>query len=187
MKNFLPKILFYYSAIAAFFITISLAFTSQAVGPFVFTVFFLPVAAYFVIEFFKHLRGGGDTLISLKRGESLTLLMVFLLLLGIGIRNVYKKSAVPAEAVPAPSPLIFKSDKSPSPEETISISISDGSAFVNIRQKPTVYSEKIGEAKDGETFGYTQKTGEWYEVELENGSYGYVSARYVKEPEEVDE
>lgn len=56
-KNLLSKILFFYSAIASFFVTVSAALTSKTLGPVIFVFLFLPVAAYFMIEFFKQLKG----------------------------------------------------------------------------------------------------------------------------------
>lgn len=56
-KNLLSKILFFYSAIASLFVTVSAALTSKTLGSTVFVLLFLPVTAYFIIEFFKKLRG----------------------------------------------------------------------------------------------------------------------------------
>jgi uncharacterized protein YgiM (DUF1202 family) len=64
---------------------------------------------------------------------------------------------------------------------TLTIKITDGSPMVNIRQKPTTYSEKIGEAKDGDSFEYLSHSAGWYEIRLEDGSTGYISGKYVEE------
>lgn len=56
-KKLLSKILFYYSAVASLFIAISTAYSSKTLGSVIFTIFFLPVCAYFIIEFFNQKRG----------------------------------------------------------------------------------------------------------------------------------
>ena len=70
---------------------------------------------------------------------------------------------------------------------TLSVKIDDGSTYVNIRQKPTVNSEKISTAKDGNTFEFVSKVPGWYEVRLTDGSTGFtsetgfISAKYIVE------
>jgi uncharacterized protein YgiM (DUF1202 family) len=194
MKSFLPKVLFYYSAVASFFITVSLVFTSQSLVPIIFAILFLPVTAYFVIEFFKQIKSlfskkpseGSDLVIAPGKGEFVIMFVVFLILMGIGIRNIYIKGG--AKAVnsnppePSSSPLIFKASPSPSPKPitTLTISITDGSPGINIRIKPTIYSDKIGEARDGDSFTYTDKKDGWYQISLPGGLTGFVSSKYVK-------
>lgn len=179
MKKLLPKVLFYYCAIAAFFITISTIFTSQGLAPVIFAILFLPIAAYFVIEFFKQVRGEAEPLNNPRKGEIISILIIFIILFGLGLKNIYTKTSKP-EAIP--SPLVFKlnSTPSPTPIPKLQIKITDGSPSINIREKPTIYSKKISEAKDGEVFEYAKKTGEWYEIRLGNKTLGYVAEKYVK-------
>jgi len=194
MKKLLPKILFYYSAIASFLITISVVLTSQTLGPVIFAILFLPVTAYFIIEFFKQMHSlfspkttpGSDLGSPPKKGETIIMVVIFLILLGVGIRNVIvlpknnQNSGTDQTPVPVSSPLIFKTQE----EETksrIVIKITDGSPFINIRGKPTVYSEKVGEAKDGDVYEYTNLEAGWYEIKLTDGKAGYITAKYVEE------
>jgi uncharacterized protein YgiM (DUF1202 family) len=191
MRNLMPKLLFYYCAITAFLITVSTVFTSQTIGPVIFATLFLPVAAYFVIEFFKQLRSmfspkpleDSDVSSGPRKGEFFLITFIFLLLLSLGIWNIYNSTGASAQTEPEPtsSPLTFKVDPSPTPGITVTISITDGSELINIREKATVYSEKIAEAKDGDTFEYVSKDAGWYEVKLPSGSNGFISAKYVKE------
>jgi len=60
------------------------------------------------------------------------------------------------------------------------IKITDGSESVNIRQKPTVGSNKIGEAKEGDTFEFVSVNSGWYEIKLADESTGFISARYLE-------
>lgn len=187
----MPKILFYYCAITAFLITVSTVFTSQTIGPVIFATLFLPVTAYFVIEFFKQLRlmfspkSLEDTDVSSgpRKGEFFLISFIFLLLLGTGIWNIYNSSETSAQSEPQPTstPLTFRVNPSPTPGITVVVSITDGSEFINVREKATVYSEKITEAKDGDIFEYVSKNAGWYEVKLPSGSNGFISAKYVKE------
>lgn len=70
------------------------------------------------------------------------------------------------------------------PEINLRVKIDDGSTYVNIRQKPSIVSEKIGQANDGDTFEFISLDAGWYEIKLTDGSTGYISAKYaVKETE----
>jgi hypothetical protein len=110
--------------------------------------------------------------------------VMFVVLLGIGVRNIVtspgNSRGLAASQTPAPTepPLIFKTQEV-QPKEMLTIKISDGSSAINIRQKPTIYSEKTGEAKEGDTFEYTALTAGWYEIKLSNGGTGYIAARYA--------
>lgn len=195
MSKLLPKILFYYSAIASFLITISTVFASQSIGPVIFATLFLPVTAYFIIEFFKQMRSlfsdkpseGTDAGTPPKKGEVIAIVAIFLLLSGFSFWNI-SKGRPSGEILPLPSPsqspLIFKSTGSSEPLKSIQISITDGSESVKIRQKPTVYSDKIGDAKDGDIFQYLSLDSGWYEIKYSTESSGFISAKYAKEIEQ---
>ncbi|OGY24616.1 MAG: hypothetical protein A2172_03870 [Candidatus Woykebacteria bacterium RBG_13_40_15] len=191
MRRFLPKLLFYYSAIAAFLITISTIFSSQSIGPVIFATLFLPVTAYFIIEFFKQVRSllsptpveGTDISSGPKKGEIIIFTLIFLLLLGVGFRNIYFKSG--AQGVPLTSPtqvpLVFKTTSTPTPIRIVQISITDSSSSARIYQKPTIYSAKIGNAKDGDMFEFIASESGWYQIRLASDSAGFIPAKYVKE------
>lgn len=55
------------------------------------------------------------------------------------------------------------------PKAILTIKTNDASASVNIRQKPSTSSAKIGEAKNGDTFEFVSQDSEWYEVKLPDG------------------
>lgn len=191
----MSKVLFYYSAIASFVITASLVLTSNSITPVVFAVLFLPVAAYFVSEFFHQMRSifspkeekpYTDVFLKPRKGEIFAMAVIFLIFLGIGIRNVSAnaKAAVQGPATPTPTPsLIFSTDQTPSPAPAslVIISITDGSAEVNIRSKPTIYSDKAGSAKDGDRFEMISESAGWYQIKLPDGSTGYISGNYIKQ------
>lgn len=111
-----------------------------------------------------------------------------------------------ALSIPIPSPLVLGEEKE-SPIETVVptvkpttapetenppteppqedkilvvIKIEDNSESVNLRQNPTVYSQKIGDAKEGDIFEFISESSGWYEIKLDDGSTGYVSSRYSK-------
>jgi hypothetical protein len=110
------RFLFYYSAIASLFITISLVFTSQSIIPVVFATLFLPVTAYFTIEFFKHLKGDNDLKLKPSKWEVLVISAIFLALVGVSIKNIF---LTPPTESPTPGassqPLIFKTKTTPGP------------------------------------------------------------------------
>ncbi len=135
----------------------------------------------------------GSNLKPLQRiPEIAVIAVVFLALVTVGLRNisalphkVLGSSAAP-KAILAPSPVV---EPSPVAEEEkkaktiVVIKINDGSAsssaIVNIRQKPTIKSEKIGKAHDGDTFEFVSVDSGWYEVKLATGS-GFISAAFIK-------
>ena len=181
--RFLPKALFYYSVVASLLITVSLVLTSNSIIPVIFAILFLPVAAYFITEFFKQMRTSSEPISGLNKGSLIISSILFLVLLSLGLRNIYinkqDKNLVAFEPIPTATPLVFKKS-TPTPTLTLTISITDGAKTINIRSKPTIYSEIISEAKNGDTFSYTKKAGEWYEVILPDGKIGYISFKYVE-------
>jgi putative transposase len=134
--------------------------------------------------------------------EFATIFVVFLLLLGLGIRNINASSTRTAASSPTP-PVITEvlSDSievSPSatpeatleltptptesaePKTVVIITITDGSPSINIRQKPAITSNIIGKAQEGDTFEFISKQSGWFEVKLIDGSDGFISPKYVK-------
>lgn len=94
--------------------------------------------------------------------------------------------SVKASIPPVPSPTV--SPKTAEVKEIkskvmLTIKIDDASSSVNIRQKPTTNSEKIGQARDGDTFEFLSLDSGWYEIKLVDGSTGFISAKYVEEGE----
>ena len=195
MKNFLSKALFFYSAIASLIITVSLVLTSDTLAPVIFAVLFLPVTAYFIVEFFKQTRTAllqpkdkkAENQSKPKKGNIILIVLSFLLLLGIGIRNIHNSNNTPIQVsespLPSSSPFVFKVERTASPTATLKVVITDNSPSVNIRQKPTTYSEKVGTANDGDVFEFTDISSGWYKIDLASGS-GYISARYIEEIKE---
>jgi len=180
----MTKILFYYSVLASLFITVSSVLTSQTLGPVIFSTLFLPVTAYFVIEFFKTIRSGSDTSNPPKKKEFIVIGLIFLALTALSLLNIIKnKSKAPssesvAVSQPSSSPLIFKSSDDTA-KTMIEINITDGSTSVNVRAKPTVYSDKIGEAKNGESYELISKDSGWYKIKF-NDQEGFIANKYVK-------
>ena len=114
--------------------------------------------------------------------EVLTTTVAFLLLVGLGVRNIMVST--PKSPNPTPAPAVL-SETAVKPK-ILTIKISDGATSVNIRQKPTTKSQKLGQAKDGDTFEFVSSDSGWYEVKLVTGSTGFtsetgfISATYIK-------
>ncbi len=116
--------------------------------------------------------------------ELFTAMGVFLILLFLGIRNIAASAHKSSTTSPTPKVLsseIIKPINSPEPKKIISIKIIDGSISVNIRQKPTIQSNKIGDAHNGDNFELVSKDEKWYGVKLPDGSTGFISAIYVED------
>lgn len=132
--------------------------------------------------------------------------LVFVLLVTFSLWNINVSAAKSHQPQPSPAVLAETQESSPSatpeatsaayleatasaevksetkPETSLTVRIDDDSPLVNIRQKPTINSEKIGQAHDGDNFKFISLQAGWYEIKLTDGSSGFISARYaVKE------
>lgn len=121
---------------------------------------------------------------------------LFLLLVTIAVGNLklsgaksYQPASTIASAITVPSvePVISPEVKSEATSaailksQIVLVQIDDAtaSASVNIRQKATTDSKKIGSAKNGDTFEFVSLDVGWYEVKLNDGSTGFISAKYI--------
>ena len=136
-----------------------------------------------------------------KPYEFIVISAVFLLLFGLGINNIRAKMIKGPEilSTPTTSEVLSETDNNDevktntdidqtesqdkTPITYITIKISDESEYVNIRQNPTTKSEAIGKALDGDTFKFVSLNSGWYEIKLDNGSIGFVSANYATQEE----
>lgn len=55
-----------------------------------------------------------------------------------------------------------------------------GAEFINIREKPSTESGKIGKAIGGQTFDMVSRESDWYEIKLSEDLNGYVSEKFVQ-------
>ena len=129
--------------------------------------------------------------------------VIFVLLVTLGIRNIVisnSNNPVPSaeilgktdrlkpenmpeatsEAIPKTPPKAMLEEQL---KDTVKVRIDDNSSHVNIRQKPTASSEKIGQANNGDTFEFVSLDSEWYQVKLSSGSAGFISAKYIVKEE----
>lgn len=120
---------------------------------------------------------------------------VFLLLVGLGIRNISAQSSK-ATPISSPTPTVsgakdaepIASDKVQQiiTKKVLVVKITDGAESVNIRREPSVQSEKIGEAHNGEIFeDFVVLDSRWYQIKLPNDLHGFVSSRYIEEIEQT--
>jgi len=105
---------------------------------------------------------------------------LFLVLIGVTIKSVInKQDDIPD---PSPSPIIIVA--SPLPEEKeepkfLIINSTSPTLLVNIRSSNSTASEIVQEASHGDKYEYINFENSWYEVNLGNGSTGWVSSTYV--------
>lgn len=55
--------------------------------------------------------------------------------------------------------------------------------FLNVRREPSLTAEILKQAKPGETYLFLKKEEEWYQIEFEDKTTGWVYGQYVKEIE----
>lgn len=140
-----------------------------------------------------------------KAYEFLVTTLVFIILSGVGFQNIQTTKAsianadtsssvlgddtvatpimtIQSTAIPSPSPVVMATPLATPSVLTIgkaTIKINDGSPEVAIRQKPSVYSQQIGEALDGETYQVVRKETGWLAIVLKDGTIGFISPRYA--------
>jgi putative transposase len=117
-----------------------------------------------------------------------TATVVFILLFSVGIRNVFTSTVKTTESVaslPSPTPQVAGEKDTTKGEvktetKQVVIKITDGSSGVNIREKPTTKSAKVGKANDGDIFELISQESNWYQIKLDDGSTAFVSAGYAQ-------
>jgi len=65
-------------------------------------------------------------------------------------------------------------------KKMVIIKVDDESDRVNIRQKPTTASEKVGQAKNGDSFELVSVDSDWYEIKLDDNLTGYISTELAQ-------
>lgn len=127
--------------------------------------------------------------------ELLASCAVFVLLLGLGVRNITTAAKSPqnssailgagttSAARVSPSPIAAPAPPTPSPEPKIVLTVRYAAGPVNIREKPTTQSQKIGEAKDGDKFEFISENSGWYQVKLPDGQNGFINSQYIEKQE----
>ena len=201
MSAQLPKkILFVYCAAASLFITINGLLTASSIESIVFTALFIPVTLYFVLNTIKIIRNSilapnpsqktkKDPQLKINKTE-LTIATVLLLgLTAIGIISVSSNRANPPTTnLPDNAESIIEQEKSEPLKfegkevvvtKTVEIVIEDGSPFVNIREKPTVYSEAIGQAEDSKVYELIEEDAGWYKIKFDDVE-GFISIKYAE-------
>ena len=117
--------------------------------------------------------------------EFMTAGILFLLLLGLGVRNINVSIAkIAPKSVPTPLVLPQMTEVETTPEEKpetiLTITIVYGAESVDIHETPTANSNKIGEAKAGDTFDFVSENSGWYEIKLADGLIGFISSEYIE-------
>lgn len=96
------------------------------------------------------------------------------------VRRFLKPSPTPPLSEPVSGQVSGIEDEKPEPKKILVIKINDESESVNVRKGPTTKSEKIGKAKDGDTFELVSQDSGWYQIKLDDGEIAFVSARYAE-------
>lgn len=107
---------------------------------------------------------------------------VFLLLLGLGFRNVKIATAQKLAAAPTQSPSVLAESVEPrdpsEPKITVVVKISGDVDHINIRKSPSITSEKVAQAKNGDEFEFVSVNSGWYEVKLTDGATGFIASEF---------
>lgn len=120
--------------------------------------------------------------------ELLAASLVFVLLLGFGLRSIKTAAKIPenpsiifgtktASVTPAPTP-------SPEPKTVLIVRSTEGP--VNVREQPTVQSQIIGQAQNGDKFEFVSENSGWYQVNLPDGLIGFIFSKYLEKQKEAN-
>lgn len=104
--------------------------------------------------------------------------VIFILLLGIGIRNISvsqtTSATLGATTITSPAPTA-----QPEPKIIVKVNYSDSKIPINIREKPTIESKIIGEAFDGDELEFVSEESGWHQIKLSNGSNGFILSTFI--------
>lgn len=116
---------------------------------------------------------------------------VFIFLFAFGLRNVLvspTKAIISIHTISSPSPpptALVEGLEDEKPKIILAVKIDNASNSINIRQNPSIQSEKIGEAKNGDVFEFVSINSGWYGVKLTDGSTGFISSKFIEIIEET--
>ncbi len=114
---------------------------------------------------------------------------IFIILLSFGMNNVrisqakhFTNSIVLSEStslMPSPTPNLTPTN-SPEPKIMVTVKTANASVSANIRKEPSLQSEIIGTAKNGEVFESVSIGLEWDEIKLGDGSIGFILSKLIQ-------
>jgi REP element-mobilizing transposase RayT len=121
--------------------------------------------------------------------------LIFLLLLGVSLKNIITVSAAKSVSSPPNSAVLSETKQNPpleattsaqvlasdsaKPKESVVVKLDNPSAVVNVRQNPSPTSKKLQPAKNGEKFELISETSDWFEIKTASGS-GFISNKYAQ-------
>lgn len=116
--------------------------------------------------------------------EILAIFAVFLVLLGLGLRNISISTAKSLANSPTEVPSVLSETtqptNSPKPKITLMVKNAGESTPATIHKEPSTNSEKVGEAMDGDIFEFDSINSGWYGVKLTDGSTGFIHSEYIE-------
>ncbi len=89
-----------------------------------------------------------------------------------------------AETVAALVPSLPQPQATETPAETVDSSKAmvvvqmSGGSTLNVRAKPTTQGEILGYLEDGDMMPFMSESGDWYQIEIEEGLSGWISKKY---------
>ena len=200
-KNILPKLLFFYSAIAALFVALSTLSSAKSTEPVIFQLLFLPVVAYFLVESIRKIKNRNkkeEMYVSARKGGVITVSAIFILLVILGLSNISKADKTSSSFYTSPSSqktssesaIIFKKQEQEESKKKIKVVIKDGSEYVNVREEPSTYSKAVGRVKNNDEYFVIDQEMGWYEISLNSSgstSSGFIHSNYIVKIEDSNQ
>lgn len=173
------KLLFIYSLLAVLFLFISSSMSVKSYGDIVYVALIVPVLIYLVFVLFSVIDTPQVHIRKRHVFPALLLAGVMTMLAVFRIQNIPNEQPEPSS-----SPITIHIED-PVSEITsdlpAQITIVAPNGPVNIRSNPSISSEIIGQANDGELFDFSVAENDWYKVNLQSGEEGYIYKNFVKE------
>lgn len=93
-------------------------------------------------------------------------------------------NAAPAEEVAEAASTDSSDEPVPTPvpdrREWLFATVEDADGFSNVRERPTTRSPIVGTVREGESFSTWRQEGSWWQVELSDGTRGYIYRRLIR-------
>lgn len=184
--KWVSRLFLYFCTALALFVTVSGFATAKNIGAIILQFTFLPITIFLVVGVFSKKTSGKTPQLGSKNALIIAV-VVFIVLLALGFRNVSQKTTVKTEVFSYPKSQLVtdtqdKNDETnlTKPIELISIKTLNPQTLVNVREGSSFTSPIITHAKSGETYPTVSFENGWYEILLnDDGLTGWVHQDYI--------
>lgn len=192
-KSLAGQLLLYFCTILAVFITISGIVIAKTMQGFLLQLLFFPITLFLVKSSFDQifLKKNNAPNITIKRSKSffLTSTIIFFLLMFIGIRSVARSMENQENEMTTITldednkTIVVDTSKDDENKKILIIKADNPKAIINIRETPDEISPIIDQARVGQEFEFLSTKDDWYEIQVDEDTIGWIKADNIKPKE----